>query len=77
MSDLDQYIQDRKARDPEFADGYDEGYESFKFGNQSIETIAEISIIFPAFYGFSGGTSSRRVDGISPARPSLRSHKHN
>ncbi|WP_252177940.1 helix-turn-helix transcriptional regulator [Endozoicomonas sp. 4G] len=32
MSDLDQYIQDRKARDPEFADGYDEGYESFKFG---------------------------------------------
>ncbi|WP_422132875.1 helix-turn-helix domain-containing protein [Endozoicomonas sp. ALD040] len=32
MSDLDQYIQDRKARDPEFSDGYDEDYESFKFG---------------------------------------------
>jgi HTH-type transcriptional regulator / antitoxin HipB len=32
MSDLQQYIKKRKARDPEFAKGYDAGYEQFKIG---------------------------------------------
>ena len=32
MSDLQKYIKERKARDPEFADGYDVGYEQFKIG---------------------------------------------
>jgi len=32
MSDLQVYISDRKKRDPEFADGYDEGFRSFKIG---------------------------------------------
>ena len=32
MSDLKKYINDRKARDPEFAENYDEGYENFKIG---------------------------------------------
>ena len=32
MSDLKKYISKRKARDPEFARGYDSGYEQFKIG---------------------------------------------
>lgn len=32
MSDLNKYVNDRKARDPEFAENYDEGYENFKIG---------------------------------------------
>ena len=32
MSDLKKYVDDRKARDPEFAKNYDEGYENFKIG---------------------------------------------
>ncbi len=32
MSDLQKYITDRKASDTAFAEGFDEGYESFKFG---------------------------------------------
>lgn len=32
MSDLKKYIAERKTVDPEFADGYDEGYEDFKIG---------------------------------------------
>ena len=32
MSDLKKYIEKRKKVDPEFAEGYDEGYEQFKFG---------------------------------------------
>lgn len=32
MSDLKRYVNDRKARDPEFAENYDEGYENFKIG---------------------------------------------
>ena len=32
MSDLKKYIANRKKTDPEFADGYDEGYENFKIG---------------------------------------------
>lgn len=32
MSDLKKYINKRKKVDPEFGDGYDEGYEQFKFG---------------------------------------------
>ncbi|MBI5383874.1 MAG: helix-turn-helix transcriptional regulator [Verrucomicrobia bacterium] len=31
-SDLQQYVEARKRRDPEFADGYDAGYEEFKLG---------------------------------------------
>ena len=29
-SDLAKYIEDRKRRDPEFAEGFDAGYEEFK-----------------------------------------------
>ena len=32
MSDLKKYIADRKKRDKEFANGFDEGYEQFKIG---------------------------------------------
>jgi len=32
MSDLRKYIRERKARDPEFAEGFDSGYEQFKIG---------------------------------------------
>jgi DNA-binding XRE family transcriptional regulator len=32
MSDLDCYIQERKARDNEFADKFEEGYYYFKIG---------------------------------------------
>jgi HTH-type transcriptional regulator/antitoxin HipB len=32
MSDLQKYIKKRKARDPEFAKGYEAGYEQFKIG---------------------------------------------
>ena len=32
MSDLQNYIKERKARDPEFAKDYDIGYEQFKIG---------------------------------------------
>jgi len=32
MSDIKKYIKERKARDPEFADGFDLGYEQFKIG---------------------------------------------
>lgn len=32
MSDLDKYIQERKARDKEFAEKFEEGYYYFKIG---------------------------------------------
>ncbi|QUX93070.1 transcriptional regulator [Marinomonas sp. A3A] len=32
MSDLKQYLADRKAIDKDFAEGYEEGYQAFKFG---------------------------------------------
>ena len=32
MSDIQKYIKARKARDPEFANDYDFGYEQFKIG---------------------------------------------
>ena len=32
MSDLKKYIADRKKKDKEFANGFDEGYEQFKVG---------------------------------------------
>jgi ribosome-binding protein aMBF1 (putative translation factor) len=32
MSDLAQYIEKRKKKDPEFATEYDKGYEEFKIG---------------------------------------------
>ena len=32
MRDLQKYIKARKARDPEFAKGFDSGYEQFKIG---------------------------------------------
>jgi len=32
MSDLKKYITQRKARDTEFADKFDNGYEEFKIG---------------------------------------------
>lgn len=32
MSDLKKYIEKRKATNPEFAKGFDEGYENFRIG---------------------------------------------
>jgi ribosome-binding protein aMBF1 (putative translation factor) len=32
MSDLKKYVKSREKSDPEFADGYDIGYEEFKIG---------------------------------------------
>jgi hypothetical protein len=32
MSDLDNYVDERKKRDKGFAEGFDEGYEQFKIG---------------------------------------------
>ncbi len=32
MSDLKKYVSSRKADDPEFSEGYDEGYQAFKIG---------------------------------------------
>ena len=32
MSDLAKYIEKRKKKDPEFASGYESGYEEFKIG---------------------------------------------
>lgn len=32
MSDIKKYIKKRKAIDPEFANGFDSGYEQFKIG---------------------------------------------
>ena len=32
MSDLKKYIDKRKANDPDFAKGYEEGFEEFKIG---------------------------------------------
>lgn len=32
MDELDKYIQDRKERDPAFAEGYENGYQEFLVG---------------------------------------------
>ncbi|MDA3938632.1 MAG: helix-turn-helix transcriptional regulator [Spirochaetia bacterium] len=32
MSDLQKYIEERKKKDPEFAENYNEGYKNFKIG---------------------------------------------
>jgi len=32
VSDLKRFVEERKKIDPEFAEGYDEGYENFKIG---------------------------------------------
>jgi HTH-type transcriptional regulator / antitoxin HipB len=32
MDDLDRFVEKRKREDPEFAEGFDEGYENFKIG---------------------------------------------
>lgn len=32
MSDLQDYIKERKERDLDFAEGFDEGYDEFKIG---------------------------------------------
>ena len=32
MSDLKNYIKERKKRDKEFSEGFEEGYEQFKIG---------------------------------------------
>lgn len=32
MDDLDKYIENRKAKSPDFADGFEIGYEQFKIG---------------------------------------------
>ena len=32
MKNLQTYIKERKARDPDFVDGYESGYQDFKIG---------------------------------------------
>ena len=32
MNDIEKYISKRKAKDPRFAQGFEEGYEEFKIG---------------------------------------------
>lgn len=32
MSDLEKYIERRKKKDPDFAQGFEEGYQEFKIG---------------------------------------------
>ena len=32
MSDLKKYVEKRKATNPDFAEGFDEGYENFRIG---------------------------------------------
>ena len=32
MNDLEKYIDERKKRDPEFSEGFEEGYKEFKIG---------------------------------------------
>ena len=32
MSDVEKYIAERKKTDPEFAEGFEEGYKEFEFG---------------------------------------------
>jgi DNA-binding XRE family transcriptional regulator len=32
MSDIEKYIKRRKAKDPEFAEGFDSGYRDFEIG---------------------------------------------
>jgi len=32
MSDLRKYIEERKKKDPDFAEGFESGYEQFKIG---------------------------------------------
>jgi HTH-type transcriptional regulator / antitoxin HipB len=32
MSDLKKYVEKRKATNPEFAEGFEEGYENFRIG---------------------------------------------
>ncbi|MCB8935918.1 MAG: helix-turn-helix transcriptional regulator [Anaerolineae bacterium] len=32
MSDVEQYIEERRRRDPEFAEGFDAGFTDFKIG---------------------------------------------
>lgn len=32
MSDLEKYIEDRKKKDPDFAESYESGYKEFKIG---------------------------------------------
>jgi len=33
MNDLEKYIEKRKKKDSEFAQGFEEGYKEFKIGN--------------------------------------------
>jgi len=44
MSDLQKYIRERKARDPEFAKGFDSGYEQFKIGAMLKQARVEAGI---------------------------------
>jgi DNA-binding XRE family transcriptional regulator len=44
MSDLQRYIRERKARDPEFAKGFDSGYEQFKIGAMLKQARVEAGI---------------------------------
>jgi ribosome-binding protein aMBF1 (putative translation factor) len=44
MDDLDKYIDYRKKKDPEFAEGFDSGYTKFKLGYMLAKTREESGI---------------------------------
>jgi hypothetical protein len=46
MSDLKRYIQERAARDPEFAEGFEEGYTDFKIGVLLRQALQRVGLIF-------------------------------
>ena len=44
MSDVEKYIAKRKKTDPEFAEGFEEGYKEFEFGVLLRQAREEIPI---------------------------------
>ncbi|MDN3681218.1 helix-turn-helix transcriptional regulator [Vibrio tapetis subsp. quintayensis] len=44
MSDLQKYIAARKGHDPEFLEGFDEGYQALKFGALLKEARNEVGL---------------------------------
>ena len=45
MSDLQEYISKRKARDPEFAEGFEAGYREFCMANNNLLRMDNVGIV--------------------------------
>jgi hypothetical protein len=60
MNDLQRYIRERAARDPEFARGYEEGFEAFKAGVLRREAKRRRRRRFRAGKPGTWGSSSKR-----------------